>query len=91
MFNIEAGDISELSSLVSLSATRSYTTIFYKTELSPGLYDYPVAVDSTVSELVISVNGFSISTTVLTPEGKPMMILTNLLPNQLCCSKFCKF
>ena len=69
VLNVDQFDISELSPLISFSVMQSTVTIIYRvSSITPGSYDF--AVDESVSQVLISVNGIGITVSVITPGGK---------------------
>ena len=70
VLNVDQFEISQLSPLISFSLMQSIVTIFYRTSsITPGSYNF--AVDESVSEVLISVNGVGITVTnVIAPGGE---------------------
>lgn len=72
VLNVDQFDISQLSPLISFSLMQSIVTIFFRTSsITPGTYNF--AVDESVSELLISVNGVGITATVTAPGGEHVL------------------
>lgn len=69
VLNLQPTDIGDLSSLISFSTARTYTTIFYKSGPLPGTYRFLFPVDKTATTVLLSINGRSIQVTVRNPQG----------------------
>ena len=69
VLNLRPTDIGNLSSLISFSAARTYTTIFYKSGPLFGTYSFRFPVDETATAVLLSINGRSIQVTVRNPQG----------------------
>ena len=69
VLNLQPTDIGNLSSLISFSAARTYTTIFYKSGPLFGTYSFRFPVDETATAVLLSINGRSIEVTVRNPQG----------------------
>ena len=69
VLNLQPTDIGDLSSLISFSAARTYTTIFYQSGPLAGTYRFRFPVDETVTAVLISINGRFIQVTVRNPQG----------------------
>ena len=69
MLNLEPTDIGDLSSLISFSTARTYTTIFYKSGALAGTYSFHFPVDETATAVLLSVNGRSLQVTVRNSQG----------------------
>ena len=69
VLNLQPTDIGNLSSLISFSAARTYTTIFYKSGPLFGTYSFRFPVDETATAVLLSVNARSIQVTVRNPQG----------------------
>ena len=68
VLNVDQFEISQLSPLISFSLMQSIVTIFYRTSsITPGSYN--LAVDESVSEVLISINGIGITVTNVTAPG----------------------
>ena len=69
ILNVDENNISELSSLISFSLMQALTTVFYRmSSVAAGPFNF--AVDETVSQVLIAVNGAGIGVTVTTPQGE---------------------
>lgn len=76
VLNVDQFDISQLSSLISFSLMQSIVNIFFRTSsITPGTYSF--AVDESVSEVLISVNGVGITATVTAPGGEHVLWFGN--------------
>ena len=69
VLNLQPTDIGDLSSLISFSAARTYTTIFYRSGPLPGTYSFLFPVDETATAVLLSINGRSIQVNVRNPQG----------------------
>ena len=69
VLNLEPTDIGDLSSLISFSTARTYTTIFYKSGALAGTYSFHFPVDETATAVLLSVNGRSLQVTVRNSQG----------------------
>ena len=69
VLNLEPTDIGDLSSLISFSTVRTYTTIFYKSGALAGTYSFRFPVDETATAVLLSVNGRYIQVTVRNSQG----------------------
>ena len=69
VLNLQPTDIGDLSSLISFSTARTYTTIFYKSGVLPGIYRFFFPVDETATAVLLSINGRSIQVNVRNPQG----------------------
>ena len=69
VLNLQPTDIGDLSSLISFSTARTYTTIFYKSGPLAGTYSFRFPVDKTVTAVLLSVNGRFIQVTVRNSQG----------------------
>ena len=69
VLNLQPTDIGDLSSLISFSTARTYTTIFYKSGPLPGTYSFLFPVDETATAVLLSINGRSIQVSVRNPQG----------------------
>lgn len=69
VLNVRTSDISNLASLVSFSAVQSRRTIFRRSSVLYGTVEHSIPVDSSVVEVLISINGRSIGTSVSSPQG----------------------
>ena len=69
VLNLQPTDIGDLSSLISFSTARTYTTIFYKSGVLPGTYRFFFPVDETATAVLLSINGRSIQVNVRNPQG----------------------
>ena len=75
VLNVDQFDITALSPLISFSLMQSTVTIFFRTSsITPGSYNF--AVDESVSEVLISVNGVGITVTVTAPGGELVLHLS---------------
>jgi hypothetical protein len=69
ILNIHTNDISDLASLISFSARQSRSTIFRRSGNLYGTVTYTFPVDISTTEVIISINGPSITVSINTPEG----------------------
>lgn len=66
---VSTNEISGLASLVSFSAVQSRRTIFRRSNVAFGTVEHCFLVDSSVVEVILSINGQRISVFVTTPQG----------------------
>ena len=69
VLNVETSSISDLSSVIFLSSELSFTDIYRRTGTGNISSSYSFSVDNTISVLVITLNGISISSLLRTPDG----------------------
>lgn len=69
ILNVRTSEISELASLVSFSAVQSRRTILRQSNTLFGTAEHSFLVDSSVVEVVLSINGQRITVSVTTPQG----------------------
>ena len=64
LLNVHTNDISDLASLVSFSARQSRSTIFRRSGIVYGTVTYTFPVDISTTEVIISINGPSITVSI---------------------------
>ena len=69
VLNVQTSSISELSSVIFLSSELSFTEIYQRTGIGFISSNRSFSVDNTITVLLISLNGNSISSVVRTPDG----------------------
>lgn len=69
LLNILTSDISDLASLIGFSARQSRSTIFRRSGVLYDATSFTFPVDGSTTEVIISINGQSISVSVTAPEG----------------------
>jgi len=77
--NVQTSEISDLASLVSFSAIQSCHTIFHVSRTMYGMVEHFIPVDSSVFEVLISINGDRIAVSIYTPQGKPVKVLLSFI------------
>ena len=87
VLNLQPTDIGDLSSLISFSTARTYTTISYKSGGLATTYSFRFPVDETTTAVLLSVNGRSIQVTVRNSQGWLLYTASRLGNFNLCGSQ----
>lgn len=66
---VSTSEVSKLASIVSFSAVQNRRTIFHRSEVIYGTVEHSIPVDSSLVNVLLSINGDSIRVSVKTPQG----------------------
>ena len=69
VLNVGISEISELGELITFSTNQAQVTIFRGSGLLPTSKPYTFAIDSSIEQVVISINGYGFGVHVTTPNG----------------------